>query len=90
MRDSKNSKKKKPYKSHFIKDKQSKNFDKEKFIVNKYSKLQKTAEKSGSKTNKNRLKKKKVYITILGQNSEKNEKFLTFPQNFVKKKKKKL
>ena len=84
MRDSKNSKKKKPYKSHFIKDKQSKNFDKEKFIVNKYSKLQKTAEKSGSKTNKNRLKKKKV----LGQNSEKNEKFLTFPQNFVKKKKK--
>ena len=45
MRDSKNSKKKKPYKSHFIKDKQSKNFDKEKFIVNKYSKLQKTAEK---------------------------------------------
>ena len=88
MRDSKNSKKNKPYKSHFIKDKQSKNFDKEKFIVNKYSKLQKTAEKSGSKTNKNRLKKKKVYITILGQNSEKNEKFLTFPQNFVKKKKK--
>ena len=83
MRDSKNSKKKKPYKSHFIKDKQSKNFDKEKFIVNKYSKLQKTAEKnSGSKTHKNRLEKKKKYI--------KNEKFLTFPQNFLKKKKKKL
>jgi len=63
MRDSKNSKKNKPYKSHFIKDKQSKNFDKEKFLVNKYSKLQKTAEKkSGSKTDKNRLKKK--YISL--------------------------
>ena len=48
---------------------------KEKFLVNKYSKLQKTAEKnSGSKTHKNRLEKK-VYITILSQNSEKNEKF---------------
>ena len=33
---------------------------KEKFLVNKYSKLQKTAEKkSGSKTHKNRLEKKK-------------------------------
>jgi len=39
---------------------------KEKFIVNKYSKLQKTAEKNnGSKTHKNRLKKKKKkYISL--------------------------
>ena len=35
----------------------------EKFLVNKYSKLQKTAEKnSGSKTHKNRLEKKKKSI----------------------------
>ena len=33
-----------------------------KFLVNKYSKLQKTAEKnSGSKTHKNRLEKKSIY-----------------------------
>ncbi len=36
---------------------------KEKFLVNKYSKLQKTAEKNcGSKTNKNRLENKKKSI----------------------------
>jgi hypothetical protein len=51
------------------KNEQSKNsFDiyiikKEKFLVKKYTKLQKTLEKNiGSKINKNRLNKKKVYF----------------------------
>ena len=74
-----------------LKKKMNNIIKKEKFIFNKYSKLQKTAEKNcGSKTQKKRLEKKKVYITILSQNSEKNEKFLPFLQNFVKKKKKKI
>ena len=61
------------------------NYKNEKFLVNKEIKLLKTYEKNdSSETELIRLKKKKVYNTILA--SEKNEKFLNDDSNFVKKK----
>ena len=56
----------------------------EKFLVNKEIKLQKTDEKNNtSETELKRLKKKRVYYTILV--SEKNEIIQNFYSNFVKK-----
>ena len=63
----------------------SNNYKKEKFLVNKEIKLQKTDQKNNaSETELKRLKKKRVYYTILV--SEKNEIIQNFYSNFVKKK----
>ena len=61
-------------------------FKNEKFIVNKYIKMQKTNEKKNrSKTNIINLKKK-IYNTILAKNFEKIENFEDVQKNLVKKK----
>ena len=98
MKNSKENKKSKPYLSE---DKQSKSIDnekskkniekireKEKFLVNKYSKLQKAEEKkSDSQAKKDLLNKiyLNIFIYTLNKNLKKNENFEISSKNFVEK-----
>ena len=97
----KNSKENKKSKSYLSEDKQSKSIDnekskkniekireKEKFLVNKYSKLQKAEEKkSDSQAKKDLLNKiyLNIFIYTLNKNLKKNENFEISSKNFVEK-----